>query len=66
MAQGRTWQRDECESRIREVLDAAKALGPQTIADRDGTFEIVFSQPKAGLEELFSKPGPLTDEDLDP
>lgn len=66
MAYGSSWQRDVAEARIREVLDAAKSDGPQTVVDRDGSFEIIFSQPKIGLEELFSKPGPLQDEDRDP
>lgn len=66
LAQGSPWQRDVAEARIREVLDAAKSVGPQTVVDRDGSFEITFTQPTAGFEELFSKPGPLQDEDFDP
>ncbi len=60
-----TWQRDEAEARIREVLDAAKAHGSQTVVDRDGMYAIVFTQRKQGLEKLFSKPGPLQEDDLD-
>ncbi|MGM5008936.1 hypothetical protein ACD592_07295 [Rhizobium sp. 969_B3_N1_2] len=58
------WQRDEAEARIREVLDAAKAYGSQTVIDRDGTYAIVFTHRKQGLEKLFSKPGPLCEGDL--
>ncbi|WP_246647716.1 hypothetical protein [Rhizobium laguerreae] len=59
------WHRHEAEARIRELLDAAKTSGPQTVRDTDGAFTITFSQTKAGLEQLFSKPGPLQDDDLD-
>lgn len=55
----KTWQRDEAEARIREVLDAAKTHGSQTVIDRDGTYAIVFTRRKQGLEKLFSTPGPL-------
>lgn len=62
-----SWQRDEAEKHIGEVLDAAKAHGSQTVVDHlGGLFTIIFEQPKATLEELFSKPGPLLDDDLDP
>ncbi|MGT2442958.1 hypothetical protein ACU4I5_10215 [Ensifer adhaerens] len=59
------WQRHEAEARISEVLNAAKTRGPQTVQDKDGTFKVTFSQRKAGLEELFAKPGLLEDDDLD-
>lgn len=59
-----TWQRDEAEARIHEVLDAAKARGPQNIVDPDGTYSIVFAQQKQSLEKLFSKPGRLHDDDI--
>lgn len=59
-----TWQRDEAEARIREVLDAAKARGPQKVVDLDGTFSIVFAQQKQSLEKLFSKPGRLHEDDI--
>ncbi|MBY5439064.1 hypothetical protein [Rhizobium leguminosarum] len=59
------WQRHEAEARISEVLNAAKTSGPQNVQDMDGTFSITFSQSEAGLEHLFSKPGPLQDDDLD-
>ncbi|WP_312412401.1 hypothetical protein [Shinella sp.] len=62
-----TWQRDEAERHIGDVLDAARTHGSQTVIDRQGgSFEITFKQPKASLEELFSKPGPLLDDDLKP
>lgn len=62
-----SWQRDEAERHIGKVLDAAKAHGSQVVVDREGgSFEITFRQPEATLEELFSKPGPLLDDDLDP
>lgn len=61
------WQRDEAERYIGEVLDAAKAHGSQIVIDgQGGSFEITFRQPEATLEELFSRPGPLLDDDLDP
>lgn len=59
-----TWQRDEAEARIREVLDAAKAHESQTLIDRDGTYAVVFTRRKQGLEKLFSNPGPLRKGDL--
>lgn len=63
----RSWQRDEAENRIGEVLDAAKTHGSQTVIDRQGgSFKITFEQPNVTLEKLFSKPGPLLDDDLDP
>ena len=62
-----TWQRDEAERHIGDVLDAARTHGSQTVIDRQGgSFEITFKQPKASLEELFSKQGPLLDDDLKP
>ncbi len=51
------------ETRAGEVLDAARREGPQSVADTDGTFEIVFVPRKQTLEQLFSKPGPIPDED---
>ncbi|MFK0382447.1 hypothetical protein [Agrobacterium sp. NPDC090273] len=59
------WQRHDAEVRIRELLDAAKTRGPQTVQDKDGTFNIVYTPNKMGLEQLFSQPGPLRDDDLD-
>ncbi|MDX0480562.1 hypothetical protein GOD90_16925 [Sinorhizobium medicae] len=59
-----TWQRDEAEARIRDVLNAAKARGPQKVVDPDGIYSIVFAQRKQSLEKLLSKPGRLHDDDI--
>ena len=56
-------RRVDMETRAGEVLDAARREGPQSVADTDGTFEIVFVPRKQTLEQLFSKPGPIPDED---
>lgn len=53
------WQRAEAEDRIRDVLDAARAKGVQTIADGDGVYHLTFVARKKSLHDLFSKPGPL-------
>lgn len=58
---GNTWHRTEAEARIREVLDSAKASGPQVIFDIDGRFGIVFHPEKQSLEDLFSQAGPIKD-----
>lgn len=60
------WQRHEAEERIREVLDAAKGRGAQRVVDTDGRFLITFEPVKQTLEELFAKPGPFANDDLDP
>ena len=52
--------RSEAESRISKVFDDARMLGPQRVEDKTGVFEIVFKPRKQSLEELFSKPGPVT------
>ena len=57
------WQRDEAEDRIREVLDAAMRDGTQQVLDADGTFRITFEKRRGTLEELFSKPGPISDDE---
>jgi hypothetical protein len=57
------WQREEAEKRIGELLDAAMNYGPQQIEDAHGVFKIVFEKRKATLEELFSEPGPLSEDD---
>lgn len=62
MAHGIKWRRVDMETRAGEVLDAARREGPQSIADTDGTFEIVFVPRKQTLDQLFSKPGPISDE----
>jgi hypothetical protein len=65
MSQSSDWQRHDAEARIREVLDAAKAQGAQRVLDADGRFLITFEPVKQTLEELFAKPGPFADGDLD-
>ena len=57
------WPRPEAERRIADLLDAAKTRGVQKVIDRDGTFEVIFVPPKQSLEELFSNPGPISEED---
>lgn len=63
MTRGNEWRRLDLETRASEVLDAARHQGPQSVADTDGTFEIVFVPRKQSLEQLLSKPGPIPDED---
>ncbi|MFC5755691.1 hypothetical protein [Rhizobium sp. GCM10022189] len=57
------WLRNEAEARVRELFDAAKSTGPQEVRDTDGTFSITFIPVKGTLEELFSKPGPIPDDE---
>ncbi|HLP66151.1 MULTISPECIES: hypothetical protein [Ciceribacter] len=57
------WQRHEAEARIQEVLDAAKTRGTQRVVDTDGRFDVTFVPGEKTLEELFSRPGPLPDDD---
>jgi hypothetical protein len=57
------WPRPEAERRIGELLDAAKRAGVQKVVDQDGTFEVLFVPAKRSLEELFSAPGPISDDD---
>jgi hypothetical protein len=63
MTRDMEWQRREAEARIHEVLDAAKARGAQRILDTDGSYDVTFVPKKQSLEELFSRPGPLPDDD---
>ncbi|MGV2124012.1 hypothetical protein ACQZ4R_13095 [Agrobacterium vitis] len=63
MTHDSNWQRHEAEARIQEVLEAAKTLGTQTVIDTDGRFDVTFTPAKKTLEELFSRPGPLPDDD---
>ncbi len=63
MTHGNDWQRRDLETRASEVLDAARREGPQMVADVDGSFEIVFVPRRQTLEQLFSKPGPIPDDD---
>jgi hypothetical protein len=62
MTHGKVWRRVDLETRAGKVLDAARHEGPQSVADVDGTFEIVFVPRKQTLEQLFSKPGPVPDD----
>lgn len=57
--QGNQWQRRHAEDRIREVLDAAKNSGPQSVVDTDGHFEVKFHSKKQSLEDLFAQSGPI-------
>ncbi|MGO7981446.1 hypothetical protein ACC691_26430 [Rhizobium johnstonii] len=66
MSRSSDWQRHDAVTRIQEVLDAAKALGAQRVLDTDGRFVITFEPVKQTLEELFAKPGPFADGDVDP
>tara|TARA_R110002020_G_scaffold298211_1_gene514018 strand:- start:13695 stop:13889 length:195 start_codon:yes stop_codon:yes gene_type:complete len=63
MTHGNDWRRLDLETRASEVLDAAKQEGPQMIDDVDGRFELVFVPRKQTLEQLFSKPGPIPDDE---
>lgn len=63
MADGIEWQRSDAQSRIAEILDAAKVSGTQKIVDVDGSFNVTFVPRKQSLEKLFSKPGPIEDDD---
>lgn len=62
MTRSSHWQRREAETRIQEVLDAARHRGAQEILDVDGRFVVTFEPVKGTLEELFAKPGPITDD----
>lgn len=59
------WQRDEAERSIRDLLEAAIANGPQIVIDPRGVFEVTFSKREGTLEELFSTPGPIVEDDTD-
>lgn len=63
MTRDSDWQRHEAEARIQEVLDAAKARGTQRLIDTDGRFDVTFVPGKKTLEELFSRSGPIPDDD---
>ena len=64
MSNDSTWQKKDAASRFQEVMEAAKAIGTQRVLDTDGRFEVTFVPVKKTLEELFSEPGPLRDDDL--
>lgn len=38
------WTREDAEDRTREMLEAAKVVGPQLINDDDGVFTVSFSR----------------------
>lgn len=59
------WPRDVAETRISELFDAARTGGPQKVTDNDGTFCVTFTPKRRPLTELFSAPGPISD-DADP
>ncbi|ASY56598.1 MULTISPECIES: hypothetical protein [Sinorhizobium] len=56
------WPRNVAEIRISELFDAAKTGGPQKVADDDGTFDVTFTPKRKPLSELFSEPGPISDD----
>ena len=58
------WRRSEIKARIDEVLDAAKTQGTQILNDFDGSFEVTFVPAKQSIEELFSKPGLISGDDI--
>ena len=55
------WPRDVAVTRVSELLDAAKTGGPQKVTDEDGTFAVIFTPKRKPLSELFSEPGPISD-----
>jgi hypothetical protein len=63
MNNGSEWRRSDLETRANEVLDAARREGMQMIEDVDGRFELVFVPQRQTLKQLFSKPGPVPDDD---
>lgn len=63
MTYGKDWRRSDLETRASEVLDAARREGLQMVEDVDGRFEIIFVPRKQTLEQLFSKPGPIPNDD---
>lgn len=63
MTHGIEWLPADLETRAKEVLDAARRSSPQVVADVDGSFEIVFVPRKQSLGQLFSKPGPVPEDD---
>lgn len=66
MTHGTNWQRSDARTNIDELLDAAKFRGVQKVLDLDGTFEVTFVPKKQSLEKLFSEPGPISSDDIDP
>jgi hypothetical protein len=55
-----SWDREEAERRIGEVLDAARGGSAQIIRDRDGLFELVFKPSmKEPVGKFLARGGPI-------
>jgi hypothetical protein len=63
MTHGNEWLPADLETRAKDVLDAARHSGPQVVADVDGNFQIVFLPRKQTIDQLFSTPGPIPEDD---
>lgn len=59
------WRRSEIKARIDELLEAAKSEGTQRLVDTDGSFDVTFKQNKQSVQELFSKPGLISGDEVD-
>ncbi|PYE42632.1 hypothetical protein DFI02_106207 [Rhizobium sp. PP-F2F-G20b] len=62
MTRAAEWKRGELRGRLDELLNAAEREGPQTVVDANGTFEVIFTAKKQSLEELFSEPGTISED----
>ncbi|MCF1433198.1 hypothetical protein GOZ97_16540 [Agrobacterium vitis] len=59
MRRSNKWMREEAESLIGELLDAAKRDGAQIVKDVDGTFTISFQAGgKEGAVKFLASGGP--------
>lgn len=58
---GKTWEREDAEQRIVEVLDAARSGAMQTIRDSDGVFELTFKAvvKKMPAGRYLARGGPI-------
>lgn len=56
-----TWEREDAEQRIAEVLDAARSGTVQTIRDGDGVFEVTFKSvaKKEPAGRYLARGGPV-------
>lgn len=56
-----TWEREDAERRIAEVLDAARSGAVQTIRDGDGVFELTFKAlvKKETAGQYLARGGPI-------
>lgn len=56
-----TWEREDAEHRIAEVLDAARSGTVQTIRDSDGVFELTFKAvvKKEPAGRYLARGGPI-------